>query len=164
MRTTHHRIGRCDGARPEPSDDRQFLSNVWLEVFPLNGHVFGNSNFRIKMANSGFGLVPHPSTVVADVLGQPLRAFPIHVSVAIRVYRRAVGEFRRYLASRLGYQHGDWIEVRPMRPQSQPLRFQRNRTAAAERVANRRRLFGEIFQHLFRLIALRRSLAAPAGD
>ena len=51
-----------------------------------------------------------------------------------------------------------------MGAQSQALRFEGNRTAAAERVANWRRVFGKVFQHFLWLVALRRRIAAPSGD
>ena len=50
------------------------------------------------------------------------------------------------------------------RRRTETLRLQSDRTAAAERIADRLRMFGEQGEHRFRLVARRRPLAEFPGD
>ena len=94
-------------------------------------------------------LVAHPPAVMTHILGKPLRALAVPRGAAgdpcarFRVRRRQTGKARRDLDQRLRDRHRDRVQVRPPGAQSQPLRLQRDRPAAAERVDDRRRLCGE---------------------
>jgi len=54
------------------------------------------------------------------------------------VDRRPTRELRRKLDHRFGDEHGDWVEVACVRFEAKTLRFERDRTAPAERVNNGR--------------------------
>ena len=98
------------------------------------------------MADALFSLIAHPLTVVADILCEPLGASAIP-STAPRKFgsrywidRRLSRELGRYLDHRLVDQYRDWIEVARVGFQAQPLRFQRQGTAAGEGIMKRRQL------------------------
>lgn len=101
------------------------------------------------MANPLLGLVPHPLAVMAHVFGEPLRALaiprraPTELCPRFRVDRGETGEARRELYQRLGDQHRDRVQVRAAGVKSQPLRLQRYRASAAERIDHWRRLLNE---------------------
>ena len=68
------------------------------------------------MADALLGLVAHPLAVVANILGQTLRALPvlgevILVFARLRVNRRLASELRRDLDHRLVDQHRDGVQV-----------------------------------------------------
>ena len=91
------------------------------------------------MPDSLLSLVAHPLPVVAHVLGQTLRAAPRlrddrWLALRFRVHRRPAGELRRNLDHRLVDQHRHRVEVAGMGFETQPLRFERQGTAAGERV------------------------------
>ena len=116
------------------------------------------------MPDPGLCFIPHPLPVVSNVVGKALRAFPMDVRIALGVYGRNSRKLRWDFAGRLGNQHCYGIEIRPVRAQPEPLRLERNRAAAAERIAHRRRVLREIVQHRFRVIRWRRNVALRPGN
>ena len=86
-----------------------------------------------------FCLVAHPLAVVAHVLSQPLRPMPRsgndrRLVPRCQVHRRPAGEIRRDLDHRLVDQHRHRIKVAGVGFKTQPLRFERQRSAAGERI------------------------------
>ena len=137
MRAARRRVGARHRARPQPGDDRRLRAVRQ----PRPG---------VEMADPPLRLVAHPAPVMAHVFGEPLRApgaVPDRAvgepGAGLRVDRGEAGEARRDLDQRPGDQHRDRVEVRTMGAQAQPLRLQRDRAAAAERIDHRRRMFGE---------------------
>ena len=61
------RVWTLDRARPEPSDDSEFLADEWLEVGPFAGHFRGYFDRRIEMADAFLGLSSHPRSIAAHV-------------------------------------------------------------------------------------------------
>lgn len=90
------------------------------------------------------GLVAHPLAVVAHVLGQPLGALPllavIELAARLRVHGRTPRELRRDLDHCLVDEHRDGVEVRRIRLQAEPLRFERQRAATGEGIMECREL------------------------
>ena len=71
-------------------------------------HLFRDLDLRIKMADAPLGLIAHPLSVVAHILGQPLRALPAsrmcEILFRFRIDWRPSGELRWNLDKRLGDQ------------------------------------------------------------
>ena len=100
------------------------------------------------MPDASLGLVAHPLAVVAHILGKPPRTLPFALDqrrlvgrsakAGFRVDRRPAGELRWNLDHGFVDEHRYRIEVASMSFKPQPLRFQRQRAAARERIVKRR--------------------------
>jgi len=80
------------------------------------------------MTDTLLRFLAHPLAVIAHILGQPLRAFPlpsdkIAITTCLRIHWRMSCEFRRNFDHRLVNKHGDRIEVRGIGFQAEPLRL-----------------------------------------
>ena len=138
------RVGALDRARPQPRDHRQLTPGVGQQIGAFPHHLVGYRDLGIEMADAPLRLLPHPAPIAAHVLRQTARAGPfpagdqLRLRPRLRVHRRAPGELRRELDHRLVDQHGHRVQVAGVRLQAEPLRFQRQRAAAGERVVERR--------------------------
>ncbi len=123
------RVGAGHSARPDPGD------HVGLRAVRQR-------RLRVQVPDPPLRLVAHPGAVAAHILGQAGGARPVTQAFLGRTWehRRSPGPLGRNLDQRLVDQHRHRVEVRGMRLQPQPLGFQRDRTAARERVENGRRL------------------------
>jgi len=134
MCTFRRRVRTRHRPRPEPRNHRRFAAAMFLRQLHL----------RIQMADAFLRLVTHPLAVVTNILGQSRRTFPragrTELLPRLGVHRRFARKLRRDFNERLVDEHWHGIQIARVRLQSQPLRLQRNRTTAAERVVNRWRV------------------------
>ncbi len=166
------RIGALHRPRPQPSDHRELPPHIVLQIGAVLGHLRRHFHLRIQVPDALLGFVAHPLAVVAHVLGQPLGALPLplHAQLAVfghlrprfGVHRRHAGELGRNLDHRLVDKHRHGVQVRSVGLQPQPLRLQRQRAAAGERIVEGRQpLRIEQFRGLGVVLVLRAS-APPA--
>ena len=169
LRLRERRVGALHRARPQPRDHRQLPPRVPLQIGALPHHLVGHRDLGIEMADAPLRLLPHPAPVAAYVLRQAARAGPfpagdqLRLRPRLRVHRRAPGELRRQLDHRLVDQHRHRVEVAGVRLQAEPLRFQRQRAAAGERVVKRRQALRVEQLGRARMIGVVGAGAPPAG-
>ena len=150
MCSLSRRIWTRHRPRPKPCNDGQLLPDVLLQGRAVLGHFLGDLHLGIEMPDAFLGLVAHPLAVVADVGGEALGAVPdggglffLALLLPVGIHRRPAGELGRNLDQGLGDQHRHRVEIAGVGPEAQPLRLQRNRTAAAEGIEHRRSVFGQ---------------------
>jgi hypothetical protein len=118
-------VGAGHGPRPDPSDDRA------IYTFDIN--------LRVQMADAFLGLVAHPLSVAAHVLGQTRCAGPGQpFRDGTRKHWSVARPLRRDLDQRLVNQYRDRVQVGCMRLKPEPLCLKRDGPAAGERVEDRR--------------------------
>ena len=139
------RVRTLHRPRPQPRDHRQLPALVLLQIGPLPHHLRCVLDRRVQVSDPFLRLVAHPPAVVADIVGQPLRAPPgagddRPLVPRLRVHRRPAGESRGDLDHRLVDQHRHRIEIAGVRLKAQPLCFERQRAPAGERIVKRGQL------------------------
>ena len=70
--------------------------------------------------------IPHPFAVVLNVLGKPLDALIVNPFLYARMRGFLVLKLWRDFGRSLSDHDGDWVEVRPVGWQAQPMRFQKD--------------------------------------
>ena len=121
------RVWGAHGPSPQPGDHSRLPST-------LGG---GQGHVRIEMADLLPGPLPHPPTVVADVLRQSLCSIPHGRTQILPIFgidRMPSGKARRNLHHCLANQHCHRIQVSPIRGQPQPLRLQRYSPSTRKRI------------------------------
>ncbi|NGP29436.1 hypothetical protein G6039_26270 [Rhodococcus aetherivorans] len=94
------------------------------------------------MTDTFFGFVAHPLPVAADVFGQSGSPRP-GIYLCVRCPGEdggAPGELRRDLDQRFVDEHCDWVQIRCVGFEAEPLGLKGDGAATGERVENRRRV------------------------
>ena len=132
----------CDRARPQPRENRAFLTDERLQVGTFAGHLRRDCAGRIQVPDALVGLSQHPCPIAAYVFRETGRTRPglgerefaaLVLLCARRAPRSTPGERRWHYDHGLVDEHGHRIEVRGIGCQPQPLRLQRNSPTAGKR-------------------------------
>jgi hypothetical protein len=161
------RVGAFHGAGPEPGDHRELLADERLQVRPPLRHLGRDLDLGIEVPDALLRLVAHPLAVVAHVLGQAPRAPPLAceqclLASRLGVHRRLAGEPRWDLNHRLVDEHRHRVQVARVGLEPQPLRLERQRAAAGERVMEGRELLAVEQLLCARMVDVLRARPTPA--